>query len=111
MIVLISVAVGKKEALVGLGIGRNLAKARGAARLSAVALATEMTARGRRVSDRTIQRWEADDGAPDLLEAAVMAEILGVTLTQLATGRDDVAALERRVERLEDERRDRGVGA
>ena len=31
------------------------------------------------VSDKTISRWERDDGDPDLAAIPVMAEIFGVT--------------------------------
>ena len=38
------------------------------------------------VSDKTISRWERDDGDPDLAAIPVMAEIFGVTCDELLRG-------------------------
>ncbi len=38
------------------------------------------------VSDKTISRWERDDGAPDLSAMPVLAEIFGVSCDELLTG-------------------------
>lgn len=38
------------------------------------------------VSDKTISRWERDDGAPDLSAIPVIAEIFGVTCDELLRG-------------------------
>ena len=38
------------------------------------------------VSDKTIRRWERDDGDPDLAAIPVMAEIFGVTCDELLRG-------------------------
>ena len=38
------------------------------------------------VSDKTISRWERDDGAPDLAVIPVIAEIFGVTCDELLRG-------------------------
>ncbi len=38
------------------------------------------------VSDKTISRWERDDGAPDLSAIPVLAEIFGVTCDELLRG-------------------------
>ncbi len=38
------------------------------------------------VSDKTISRWERDDGVPDLAAVPVIAEIFGVTCDELLTG-------------------------
>lgn len=38
------------------------------------------------VSDKTISRWERDDGAPDLAVIPVLAEIFGVTCDELLRG-------------------------
>ena len=38
------------------------------------------------VSDKTISRWERDDGAPDLSTIPVIAEIFGVTCDELLRG-------------------------
>lgn len=35
------------------------------------------------VSDKTVSRWERDDGAPDLSAIPVIAEIFGVTCDEL----------------------------
>ncbi len=39
------------------------------------------------VSDKTVSRWERDDGAPDLSVIPVLAEIFGVTCDELLRGR------------------------
>ena len=38
------------------------------------------------VSDKTVSRWERDDGAPDLSVIPVIAEIFGVTCDELLRG-------------------------
>ena len=38
------------------------------------------------VSDKTVSRWERDDGAPDLAVIPVIAEIFGVTCDELLRG-------------------------
>lgn len=38
------------------------------------------------VSDKTISRWERDDGTPDLSVIPVIAEIFGVTCDELLRG-------------------------
>ena len=38
------------------------------------------------VSDKTVSRWERDDGAPDLSLIPVIAEIFGVTCDELLRG-------------------------
>ena len=38
------------------------------------------------VSDKTVSRWERDDGAPDLAAIPVIAEIFGVTCDELLRG-------------------------
>ena len=38
------------------------------------------------VSDKTVSRWERDDGAPDLAVVPVLAEIFGVTCDELLRG-------------------------
>ena len=38
------------------------------------------------VSDKTISRWERDDGAPDLAAIPAIAEIFGVTCDELLRG-------------------------
>lgn len=38
------------------------------------------------VSDKTVSRWERDDGAPDLATIPVLAEIFGVTCDELLRG-------------------------
>ena len=38
------------------------------------------------VSDKTVSRWERDDGAPDLATIPVIAEIFGVTCDELLRG-------------------------
>ena len=38
------------------------------------------------VSDKTVSRWERDDGAPDLSTIPVIAEIFGVTCDELLRG-------------------------
>ncbi len=44
------------------------------------------------VSDKTISRWERDDGAPDLSAIPVIAEIFGVTCDELLRGERKKAA-------------------
>lgn len=44
------------------------------------------------VSDKTISRWERDDGAPDLSLIPVIAEIFGVTCDELLRGERKPAA-------------------
>lgn len=39
------------------------------------------------VSDKTVSRWERDDGAPDLAVIPVIAEIFGVTCDELLRGK------------------------
>ena len=38
------------------------------------------------VSDKTVSRWERDDGAPDLAVIPVIAEIFGVSCDELLRG-------------------------
>ena len=38
------------------------------------------------VSDKTVSRWERDDGAPDLATIPVLAEIFGITCDELLRG-------------------------
>ncbi len=38
------------------------------------------------VSDKTVSRWECDDGAPDLSLIPVIAEIFGITCDELLRG-------------------------
>mgnify|MGYP003054257347 CR=1 FL=1 len=38
------------------------------------------------VSDKTVSRWERDDGAPDLAAIPAIAEIFGVTCDELLRG-------------------------
>lgn len=38
------------------------------------------------VSDKTVSRWERDDGTPDLAAIPVIAEIFGVTCDELLRG-------------------------
>ena len=38
------------------------------------------------VSDKSVSRWERDDGAPDLALIPVLAEIFGVTCDELLRG-------------------------
>ena len=38
------------------------------------------------VSDKTVSRWERDDGAPDLTVIPVIAEIFNVTCDKLLRG-------------------------
>ena len=38
------------------------------------------------VSDKTVSRWERDEGAPDLAMIPVIAEIFGVTCDELLRG-------------------------
>ena len=38
------------------------------------------------VSDKTVSRWERDDGAPDLSAIPVIAEIFGITCDELLRG-------------------------
>ena len=38
------------------------------------------------VSDKTVSRWERDDGAPDLAAIPAIAEIFGVTCDELFRG-------------------------
>ena len=38
------------------------------------------------VSDKTVSRWERDDGAPDLATIPVIAEIFDVTCDELLRG-------------------------
>ena len=38
------------------------------------------------VSDKTVSRWERDDGAPDLSIIPAIAEIFGVTCDELLRG-------------------------
>ncbi|MCD8021449.1 MAG: helix-turn-helix domain-containing protein, partial [Lachnospiraceae bacterium] len=38
------------------------------------------------VSDKTVSRWERDEGAPDLSLIPVIAEIFGVTCDELLRG-------------------------
>ena len=38
------------------------------------------------VSDKTVSRWERDEGAPDLSAIPVIAEIFGVTCDELLRG-------------------------
>ena len=38
------------------------------------------------VSDKTVSRWERDDGAPDLSAIPVIAEVFGVTCDELLRG-------------------------
>ena len=38
------------------------------------------------VSDKTVSRWERDEGAPDLSMIPVIAEIFGVTCDELLRG-------------------------
>lgn len=42
------------------------------------------------VSDKTVSRWERDDGAPDLSLIPVIAEIFGVTCDELLRGQPAV---------------------
>ena len=44
------------------------------------------------VSDKTVSRWERDDGAPDLSLIPVIAEIFGVTCDELLRGERKPAA-------------------
>lgn len=44
------------------------------------------------VSDKTVSRWERDDGAPDLSVIPVLAEIFGVTCDELLRGRRNAPA-------------------
>ncbi|MBR6528009.1 MAG: helix-turn-helix transcriptional regulator [Lachnospiraceae bacterium] len=44
------------------------------------------------VSDKTVSRWERDDGAPDLSVIPVIAEIFGVTCDELLRGERKSAA-------------------
>lgn len=44
------------------------------------------------VSDKTVSRWERDDGAPDLTLIPVLAEIFGVTCDELLRGERRSAA-------------------
>lgn len=44
------------------------------------------------VSDKTVSRWERDDGAPDLTLIPVIAEIFGVTCDELLRGEKKSAA-------------------
>lgn len=45
------------------------------------------------VSDKTVSRWERDDGAPDLSLIPVIAEIFGVTCDELLRGQRQSPAL------------------
>ena len=45
------------------------------------------------VSDKTVSRWERDDGAPDLSAIPVIAEIFGVTCDEIVAFGDDMADL------------------
>lgn len=45
------------------------------------------------VSDKTVSRWEREDGAPDLALIPVIAEIFGVTCDELLRGERKSAAL------------------
>ncbi|MBR6812635.1 MAG: helix-turn-helix transcriptional regulator, partial [Oscillospiraceae bacterium] len=38
------------------------------------------------VSDKTVSRWERDDGSPDLAAIPVIAEIFGITCDELLRG-------------------------
>ena len=38
------------------------------------------------VSDKSVSRWERDDGAPDLSLIPVIAEVFGVTCDELLRG-------------------------
>lgn len=52
------------------------------------------------VSDKTVSRWERDDGAPDLSLIPVIAEIFGVTCDELLRG--ERKSLEERTEQIEE---------
>lgn len=54
------------------------------------------------VSDKTVSRWEREDGAPDLALIPVIAEIFGVTCDELLRGERKSAAL-RETEPVPDE--------
>lgn len=45
------------------------------------------------VSDKTVSRWERDDGAPELSLIPVIAEIFGVTCDELLRGQRQSPAL------------------
>ncbi len=47
-------------------------------------------------SDKSISKWERGDGIPDLLVAATIAEMLGVTLNDLISKREPKRILHRR---------------
>lgn len=47
-------------------------------------------------SDKSISKWERGDGIPDLLVAATIAEMLGVTLNDLISEREPKRILHRR---------------
>lgn len=55
------------------------------------------------VSDKTISRWERDEGSPDLSMVPVIAEIFGVTCDELLRGERKSPA-QRAEERLEESR-------
>lgn len=58
------------------------------------------------VSDKTVSRWECDNGAPDLAVIPVLAEIFGVTCDELLRG--ERASAEQRANTEPDERTPRG---
>ncbi len=62
-------------------IGSFIATLRKANGMTQKALAEKLN-----VSDKTISRWERDDGAPDLSVIPVIAEIFGVTCDELLRG-------------------------
>ena len=45
------------------------------------------------VSDKTVSRWECDDGSPDLATIPVIAEIFGITCDELLRGERTPAAV------------------
>ena len=61
------------------------------------------------VSDKSVSRWERDEGAPDLALLPVLAEIFGVTCDELLRGERtapvSAAAEEMRTEKAEKQRR------
>ena len=58
------------------------------------------------VSDKTVSRWECDNGAPDLAVIPVLAEIFGVTCDELLRG--ERASAEQRANAEPEERTPRG---
>lgn len=58
------------------------------------------------VSDKTVSRWERDDGAPDLAAIPAIAEIFGVTCDELLRGERKTPT--ERAEAIEDETSPKG---